>query len=321
MSLLNSLRNVDKKNLLDVIRYGGDRIKRKLLLSVLLLFGLALIINVSTSAAADPTDNTNPTVVAVDPANHAVVQKTKDVKVSFSEPITTGSNSINLKTSKGKLISTKNTISGNKVTVTPTTKLATGKYNLLLNAGSVKDLSGNINAAFSSSFTVSPITVAQMKDGISRAQKFYAKQGRLPKSVSYGSKKITMVEFQKIIATQGLLIKKPKVTVSALSNANLAAIMRSAAKFGYSGAAHTGAAMERIGAGDCWAMSDYLYKHMSAAGMKSRIIQYATSYSSRHRSVQYYSNGNWVNAPYRSYGLNSMFNSTKSSGSVIACNL
>ena len=67
-----------------------------------------------------------------------------------------------------------------------------------------------------------------------------------------------MVEFQKIIATQGLIIKKPKVTVSALSNANLAAIMRSAAKFGYSGAAHTGAAMERIGAGDCWAMSDYL---------------------------------------------------------------
>ena len=96
-----------------------------------------------------------------------------------------------------------------------------------------------------------------------------------------------MAEFQKIIATQGLKITKPKVTVSALSNANLAAIMRSAAKYGYSGAAHTAAAMERIGAGDCWAMSDYLYKHMAAAGMKARIIQYATSYSSRHRSVQY----------------------------------
>ena len=320
MSLLNSLRNVDKKNLLDVIRYGGDRIKRKILLSVLLLFGLALIINVSTSAAATVSDNTNPTVTAVDPANHAVVQKTNNVKVTFNEPITAGTNSINLKNSNGKVISTKNTFSGSKITITPTTKLTTGKYNILLNAGSVQDLSGNINAAFSSSFTVSPITVAQMKDGISRAQKFYSKQGRLPTTVSYGSKKIPMAEFQKIIATQGLKINKPKVTVSALSNTNLAAIMRSAAKFGYSGAAHTASAMERIGAGDCWAMSDYLYKHMTAAGMKSRIIQYATAYSSRHRSVQYFSNGAWVNAPYRAYGLNMLFNNTKSSGLVIACN-
>jgi len=303
-----------------LIRYGGDRIKRKILLSVLLLFGLALIINVSTSAAATVSDNINPTVTAVDPANHAVVQKTNNVKVTFNEPITAGTNSINLKNSNGKVISTKNTFSGSKLTITPTKKLTTGKYNLLLNAGSVQDLSGNINTAFSSSFTVSPITVAQMKDGISRAQKFYSKQGRLPTTVSYGSKKIPMAEFQKIIATQGLKINKPKVTVSALSNSNLAAIMRSAAKFGYSGAAHTASAMERIGAGDCWAMSDYLYKHMTAAGMKSRIIQYATAYSSRHRSVQYFSNGAWVNAPYRAYGLNMLFNNTKSSGLVIACN-
>ena len=147
---------------------------------MLLLFGLALIINVSTSAAATVSDNTNPTVTAVSPANHAVVKKTSNVKVTFSEPITTGTNTISLKSSNGKLISTKNTISGSKLTITPTKKLTTGKYNLLLNAGSVQDLSGNINAAFSSSFTVSPITVAQMKDGISRAQKFYSKQGRLP---------------------------------------------------------------------------------------------------------------------------------------------
>ncbi len=115
-----SLRSVNKKTLFDVIRYGGDRIKRKLLLSVLLLFGLALIINVGTSAAADTTVNTNPTVVAVAPANHAVVQKASNVKVTFNEQITTGTNSINLKNSNGKLISTKNTISGNKLTVTPT---------------------------------------------------------------------------------------------------------------------------------------------------------------------------------------------------------
>ncbi len=59
--------------------------------------------------------------------------------------------------------------------------------------------------------------------------------------------------------------------------------MKSAAKFRYSGAAHTGTAMQRIGSGDCWAMSDYLYTHMKAAGMKVRIIQYATAYASNHR--------------------------------------
>jgi methionine-rich copper-binding protein CopC len=304
------------------IRYGGDRIKCKLLLSVLLLFGLALIINVNTSAATTVTSDTiNPQVTAVNPANNAIIPTSKPVQVTFSKTITTGNNLISLKNSKGKVIPTKNTISNNKLTIKPTKKLPIGKYHLLLQAGSVQDLSGNKNTAFSSYFTVSPINLVQMKDGIKRAQKFYSTHGRLPYTVSYGSKKITMVQFKQIIATQGLVIKKPKLTVAALSNMSLAAIMRSAAKFHYSSAAHTAAAMIRIGGGDCWAMSDYIYKHMTAAGMKARIIQYATSYSSRHRSVQYFSNGIWVNAPYRTYGVNSMFNATKSSGAVIACNI
>ena len=292
---------------------------------MLLLFGLALILNVSTSAAADTTagdtvttDHTTPNVIATSPANKAIVKKVSTIKVKFSETITSGNNLIYLKNGI-TTISTTKTISGNTLTLTPKSALASGvKYTLKLSAGSVTDLSGNGNPSYSSSFTVSPINLAQMKEGISRAEKFYANNGRLPKTVHYGSTILSIAQFQKIIATQGLTINKPKIVVSTSS---LASIMKGASKYRYSGAAHTAEGMIAHGSGDCWAMSDYLYKKMSGAGMKSRIIQYSTAYSSRHRSVQYYTGGSWHNAPYRTYFSTNMFNNTQSYGKVIACNL
>ena len=53
---------------------------------------------------------------------------------------------------------------------------------------------------------VNGLTVAQMKEGISRVQAFYNKYGRLPSTVSYGTRKISIATFQKNIATQGLKI-------------------------------------------------------------------------------------------------------------------
>ncbi len=102
------------------------------------------------------------------------------------------------------------------------------------------------------------------------------------------------------------------------SPATIDAIFKKAAKYGYSHAAHDAATLVKIGAGDCWAMSDYLFKQLKAAKVKARIIQYPTAYASNHRSVQYYTNGAWVNVPYRAYGFNSMFNNVGSSGTVIA---
>ena len=309
--------------MIDVIRNGGDRIKRKLFLSVLLLFGLALILNVSTSAAASTSvgtnviDHTTPKVTDVDPANKAIVKKTSTIKVTFSEAIKSGNKLIYLKNGKTTIYTTK-TISGNTLTLKPTSALASGvKYTLKLSEGSVTDISGNKNPSFSSSFTVSPISVAQMKDGIKRAEKFYANNGRLPKTIHYGSTLIKIAQFQKIIATQGLSIKKPKIVSS---TASLASIMKTASKYSYSGAASTAEGMISHGSGDCWAMSDYLYKKMTASHMTARIIQYPTAYSSRHRSVQYYSSGSWHNAPYRTYFSTNMFNNTQSSGLVIKCN-
>ena len=280
---------------------------------------MALILNVNAvSATNGTTNNTIPKVTSIDPVNKAVVANNKNIEVQFNEPVKYGNQWIELKNSYGQIKPITKTINKNKLTITPKTPLAEGlTYNLILHTGSIKDLSGNNLSLYKSSFTVSPITVAQMKDGISRAEKFYSENGRLPNTIHYSSNLISITTFQKIIATQGLTIKKPKIVSS---NESLSSIMKEASKYRYSGVAHTAEGMIAHGAGDCWAMSDYLYKKMTATGMKARIIQYSTSMSSRHRSVQYLANGAWVNAPYRTYFSTNMFNNTKSYGTVIACN-
>ena len=99
---------------------------------------------------------------------------------------------------------------------------------------------------------------------------------------------------------------------SATSYSSLSSILASGAKYGYSHSASTAAGMMAIGSGDCWAMSDYLYGKLSAAGIHSRIVQYSTAYSARHRSVQLYEDGAWVDVPYSSYGYSTMFKATSS---------
>ncbi|MGF7118834.1 peptidoglycan-binding domain-containing protein [Methanobacterium oryzae] len=61
---------------------------------------------------------------------------------------------------------------------------------------------------------------------------------------------------------------------------------------------------------DCWAMSSYLSGKLRSQGYTTRTIQYATSMSSRHRTVQYYSNGAWVNYDYKGNGYSSIYSVT-----------
>ncbi len=93
-------------------------------------------------------------------------------------------------------------------------------------------------------------------------------------------------------------------TANTFSDLKLNSIMKSAAGYGYRSGVSTSAGLVKYKAGDCWAYSEYLNNKFKAAGYQSRIIQYATSYSSRHRSVQLYQNGKWKTVPYRSYGYN-----------------
>ncbi len=99
---------------------------------------------------------------------------------------------------------------------------------------------------------------------------------------------------------------------STTSSSSLSEILASGAQYSYSHSASTASEMESIGSGDCWAMSDYLFSKLSAAGISSRIVQYSTEYSSNHRSVQLYQSGAWVDVPYSSYGYDTMFHATAS---------
>lgn len=174
---------------------------------MLLVFGLALVLNVNSASAANvTTDHIKPKVTAVSPANNTIVLYSKPIKVTFSESIKSGNNNIVLYNA-GKVKATKKTISGRTVTITPTTPLIKGAtYKLLIHTGAVTDMSGNGVSLYTSSFTVSPITLTQMKGGISRVQNFYNTNNRLPSYVSFGTKKIPIKQFQKIIASQGLKI-------------------------------------------------------------------------------------------------------------------
>ena len=67
------------------------------------------------------------------------------------------------------------------------------------------------------------------------------------------------------------------------------------------------------GSGDCWQNSANLYSQLTSSGTKARIIQYSTSQSSRHRSVQVYKNGNWVNYDYKANGYAQTYYATSNS--------
>ncbi len=70
---------------------------------------------------------------------------------------------------------------------------------------------------------------------------------------------------------------------------------------------------------DCWAMSNHISSKLRSQGYTTRTIQYSTSMSSRHRSVQYYSNGAWVNYDYKGNGYSSIYYTTSNSknGAVV----
>ena len=171
---------------------------------------MGIILNVTTVSASNVTSlNSTPKVTAIDPVNKSIVLNTKVIKIKFNKAIKKGNNLIQLRIiNNGKISPTKTSISGDTLSIIPTTNLTKGyRYQILIHSGSVEDLSGNGVHIFSTNFMISPITLAQMKDGLKRAQNFYNTNGRLPNYVSYGTLKIPIAGFQEIIGFQGMKIK------------------------------------------------------------------------------------------------------------------
>lgn len=74
------------------------------------------------------------------------------------------------------------------------------------------------------------------------------------------------------------------------------------------------------GTGDCWDNSYALYGELTSSGQSARIVQYANSYSSNHRSVEVWDGSSWVDYDYRSNGYSNRYYATShdSSATVIA---
>jgi Transglutaminase-like superfamily/Bacterial Ig-like domain/Pseudomurein-binding repeat len=291
---------------------------------VLLLFGLALILNVNTSAAATITNGTvAPKVTSVNPVNNSIILNSQTIKVNFNQTIKRGTGSIILKNSNGTVISTKTSITNRTLSIIPTTALPTGfKYNLILNIGSIMDMYGHGTGYYSTCFTVSPITLSQMKDGINRVQIFYYNNGRLPSYVSYnlsnGTTNIPIAKFQTIIATQGLkIITKPVIDTSSVSA--LAASLKAGSTSQYDTAVKifnwvrdnisysfyyntkygaAGTLKNRIG--NCCDHSNLLVALARDAGITARYVSGTCRFTSGswygHVWAQFYINGKWVNA-------------------------
>ncbi|MDO5836956.1 MAG: peptidoglycan-binding domain-containing protein [Methanobacterium sp.] len=76
------------------------------------------------------------------------------------------------------------------------------------------------------------------------------------------------------------------------------------------------------GVGDCWDNSAALYGQLTSSGQRARIVQYASSWASNHRSVQTWNGNSWVDYDYKGNGYAMRYYATSgsSSGSVIASN-
>ena len=137
------------------IKRGGGIIKRKLLLSVLLLFSLALVFNLNSSSATTVNQTNTTTHITTNTTTHVTANTTTKT----------------VATTKAKVVSTPKTVSG--------------------------------------------LTIAQIKNGLTRAQKFYNTNNRLPNYVTIGTKKISITSFQKILSAAGLKLKVLSASSSA----------------------------------------------------------------------------------------------------------
>ncbi len=70
--------------------------------------------------------------------------------------------------------------------------------------------------------------------------------------------------------------------------------------------------------GDCWDVSNAMYSQLSSSGQRARIVQYANSYVSNHRSVEVWNGNGWVDADYSGQAWVGQPTAHDSSAQVIA---
>ncbi len=260
---------------------GGGIIKRKIYLSAIFLFSLALVLNVSASSAA----SVNSTYINASDKSLATVGVSTDI-TNY----------------------TQNNVSTN-VTKTDIKKVANKTSNVT-------------NQAAGAPVLVNNLTIAQLKDGISRAEAFYVKNHRLPNYINYGTRKIPIATFQKNIASQGLKIKTTTVKSVPINTSSVSALAKSLTagcttdlqkatkiynwvrdNISYAFYYNTkyganGTLKNRLG--NCCDTANLLVALARDAGIQARYVHGSCKFSSGnwygHVWAQVYVNGKWVNA-------------------------
>ncbi len=186
------------------IKHGGGKIKRKLLLSVLFIFGFALVLNVNFSSAA--TVNQTSTVNSVPTTNtgNIIANTSAPTTVTTKTPVTTATT-----TTKAAVTNT-TTVKPAATTATTTTKAAVTNTTTVKPAATTATtttkaaVTNTTTKAAVSTASTGGLTLAQVKDGLSRAQSFVIANGRLPNYVTYGTTQIPIAQFQQIVKAEGL---------------------------------------------------------------------------------------------------------------------
>ena len=207
-------------------------------------------------------------------------------------------------------------------TTNNTTKSVTTNVTSINNKKLVNTTSNVTNQAAGAPVYVNGLTVAQLKDGIARAEAFYKKNHRLPTYISYGTRKIPIATFQKNIASQGLKISTTTVKTVPINTSSVSALAKSLStgcttslqkatkifnwvrdNINYAFYYNTkyganGTLKNRLG--NCCDTANLLVALSRAAGIQARYVHGSCKFSSGnwygHVWAQVYLNGKWVNA-------------------------
>ncbi|MGB9845223.1 pseudomurein-binding repeat-containing protein [Methanothermobacter tenebrarum] len=335
---------IQKNNSPILIGYGGGKIKRKWIFPMLLLLGIALVLNVSDVSAA--TSNNSTTLDS-------------QVTSQVSSQITYTPNEVNDAATKVKNFCDANHKLPNYVTI-KNEQVTMPQFLYLLTTDVVQTSQGSA-AAIPLKDVQAPLNSNGTTRGGTLTKKEYTNlalniksivdsTGRAPGNVSTSIGQIkyeTLIYiFSKIMDFQKTNKRLPNyVTVPSTISGNggngtttfgngqlnglqgieglqiLAKYINKNLNHQY-GAATTAEGVERTGLGDCWGLSAWTAKVLHDNGYTVRIVQGASVEASNHRWVQVSINGKWINFDpslvTRKYGSKPYYTTCASVSQIIA---
>ncbi len=310
--------------------------------SALLLFALALVVNANTSSATslNQTNGTN-SVDKISANNSASNYTLNNTFKSTSSVSNVAVNSTN-KTKINSTMAAGEPVKVNGLTLTQLkdgisraeafykkngrlpTYISFGTRKITIATFQKNIATQGLKINTTTTTKVNGLTLTQLKDGISRAEAFYKKNGRLPTYISFGTRKITIATFQKNIATQGLKINTSYTKIDTSSVSALAASLKAGSTSQYSTAVKifnwvrdninysfyynskygaSGTLKNRTG--NCCDTANLIVALARSAGIQAKYIHGTCKFSSGtwygHVWAQLYVNGKWLNADATSY--------------------